>query len=97
MNLSAQDENAKTLAKLLGLDDDEAARLLDITIAVRAAPDAPSQAVRRHVLDLLKRTVGRVVEDTNGTDGTEIVIGKVASNALGPVVRVGVVPRDAGA
>jgi hypothetical protein len=90
----ARAENAKTLGKLLGLDDEDAAGLLDMTIVVRAAPDAPSQAVRRHLVDLLIRTVGHVAEDAQGAVGAEILVGAVAPATWGPVVRVGVTAAE---
>lgn len=92
MSLSAQDENAKTLARLLGLDDDEAAQLLNMTIVVRAASDALSQAIRRHIVDLLKRTVGRVTED--GTGDVEVAIGDIAPADSVRAVRIGVTPAE---
>lgn len=89
MSLSARDENAKALAKLLGLDDEEAAGLLDMTIFVRAASDPASQAIHRDVVDLLKRTVGRVAEDTGAPAHVEVAIGDVVSSGPWPVVHVG--------
>lgn len=94
MSLSARDENAKVLGKLLGIDDDDAAGLLEMTVIVRAASDAPSQAVRRHLVDLLKRAVGRVLETPDVTAGVEILIGDVVPTTHGPVVRVAVTPAE---
>jgi hypothetical protein len=94
VSLSGRDENAKMLAKLLGVDDNEAAGLLEMTLVVRAASDPPSQAVRRHAVDVLKRTVGRVIETADGNAGAEILIGEVAATTQGPVVRVAVTPAE---
>lgn len=90
MNLSARDENAKALGKLLGLDDEEAAGLLEMTVLVRAAPDGASQAIGRDVVDLLKRTVGAVNVAGNGPASVEVAVGDVSSAGPWPVVQVGV-------
>jgi molybdopterin/thiamine biosynthesis adenylyltransferase len=87
---SAQAENAKTLASLLQLDDDEAAQVLGMTVVVRASSDAPAQVVLRHVGQLLARTVvvnlGEVIEPI----AAEILIGEVAPVTGAVVIRVGV-------
>jgi hypothetical protein len=91
VSLSALDENAKMLAKLLSVEDDEAAELLKMTIVIRTGEDAASKSLRRHVVALLERTVGCVCEGDAPTVTTvEVLIGEVAPITSGPVVRVSV-------
>lgn len=94
MSLSVRDENAKALAKILGVDDQEAADLLDMTIVVSAALDEASQAVGRHVAALLERTVGAVDLAEGGKASVAVVVGNLASTAPWPVVRVGATHRE---
>lgn len=90
MTLSARDENAKSLAKHLGLEDDEAATLLEMTILVRAAPDDTSQAIARDVVDLLRRTVEVVASTEDKLAHAEIAVGNLDAAGPWPVVRIGV-------
>ncbi|MGA3124322.1 MAG: ThiF family adenylyltransferase [Polyangiaceae bacterium] len=94
MSLSAREENAKTLASVFGLDEDEAWTLLDVRVGVRAATDARSQAVRRHVVAILGRTVSRIEEQDHGAVAIEIVIGPVMPVANAASVRVGITTAE---
>ena len=96
MSLSAREENAKTLASVFGLDEDEAWTLLDVRVGVRAATDARSQAVRRHVVAILGRTVSRIEEQDHGAVAIEIVIGPVMPVANAASVRVGITTAEVG-
>jgi molybdopterin/thiamine biosynthesis adenylyltransferase len=86
----AQAENAKTLASLLQIEDDEAAQVLGMTVVVRASSDAPAQAVLHHVRQLLARTVALSLGGASGAIAAEILIGDVAPVSGSVVIRVGV-------
>lgn len=81
MKLTAQQENAKTLAATLGIDEDAAETLLDasILITVDSADEVGVQMARELEL-LLQRTVSAVVRDPNPTKqpDVEVVIGNIA-------------------
>jgi hypothetical protein len=94
VSLSAREENAKALAKLFGLDDDEAAALLKMTIRVRAGSDRASQATRQDIVDLLTRTVGRIVEAEGELANVEVVVGDAVPSEAARVVRVGVTDAE---
>jgi hypothetical protein len=94
--MSSKDaENARTLASLLRIDLDDAARQLDITIAITAAPDDNAAlALAGHVSQLLQHTVARAI--VNGPDdgaAGEIVVGS-AQPRRSDAVRVHVTPYE---
>lgn len=90
MTLSASQEHAKTLASVLGLEDEVAASLLDVTVVVTATPDASAQAVRRHVFAMLGRTVARVTDEPTPDAVVEVLIGDTVARSPAKVVAVGV-------
>ena len=76
MTLTANQENAKALAALLGIDEAEAAVRLKLRIAVNFdATDAVSRALGGHVIALLSRTVDHVGVPTDDVCDVEVVIG----------------------
>lgn len=90
MTLSARDENAKVLAKLLGLEDSEAAELLGMTILVRADADDSARAIGRDVVNLLERTVGVVRAEDGRPPSVEVLVGNLVGAGAWPIVRIGV-------
>jgi molybdopterin/thiamine biosynthesis adenylyltransferase len=90
MKLTARGEHAKTLASVLGLDEKTAAALLDVAILVTTAADAGAQAVCRHVVAILGRTVTCVSVDGASEPAVEVLIGDVAPRSSAPLVRVGI-------
>jgi molybdopterin/thiamine biosynthesis adenylyltransferase len=80
-------ENARTLASLLKLDPDEAAHLLDITLAITySESDQRAKAVAETLKLLLERTVAAA--DANAATANpslEIVIGAAAPRFISPL------------
>ena len=86
MSLSYRQENAKTLAALLGIEEEEAAQRLSLRIAVTF--DSKTEAIRElaaHIIEML----GRTVEYAGPTDGkpfaVEIVIGGATPVTAAPL------------
>jgi hypothetical protein len=88
VTLSARQENARTLASVLGLDEEEAGRLLDVAITIHVSEDANAKSVRGHVVEMLRRMISGIDESDSGTVG--IHIGSVPLESRAPVVHVGV-------
>lgn len=74
--INATIENAKTLAALMGLDETEAAELLDIDLSVSDDGSQIAAAISRQVTVLLKRTVASVGESDHPT--VEVLVGVCA-------------------
>ncbi len=76
-----REENALTLASLLGVASEEAARLLDCTIAIRWDPaDKGASAIAAHLEALLSRTVNGVIFNALPLQAkAEVVIGRLAA------------------
>jgi len=79
MNISAQEENARVLAAVAGLKNEEAARRLAVVAAI-TVDETDQQAVlcARHISRMLSRTVERVEMNSSYADtlAVEIVIGR---------------------
>jgi molybdopterin/thiamine biosynthesis adenylyltransferase len=76
MTLTANQENAKALAALLGIDETEAARRLTLRIAVTFDDTAPvSRDLGNHVIALLSRTVEYAGTPNESLFDVEILIG----------------------
>jgi hypothetical protein len=77
MNQKAAQENSRTLAAAIGLDQEEAAALLNITIAITASDDPSSSQLARFLGGLLSRTVTNVqiMSDAATPCVLEVVIG----------------------
>ena len=87
MALSLREENAKTLAALLGLDEVEASRILDVRVLVTYSQGCEtSRKVADSVVALLSRTVTQVTTQSDGVFAAELVIGRAAA-------RIADVPR----
>ena len=86
-------ENAMTLASLLGGDVREAARLLDISIAVTFDPaDRVAAALAAHLRALLARTVS-IVQFSNGhVPAAEVVVGAARPCLSRRATRVAISP-----
>lgn len=80
MSLTANQENAKALAVLLGIDEGEAALRLKLWIAVNFdATNAMSRALGDHVIALLSRTVEHASIPKEEACDVEVIIGRRAS------------------
>ena len=89
MSLSARDESAKTLARVLGIADEDAAELLAIDVWVSGSGDASSSKLSRHVVEMLRRTVRSVGAPTGEHLDVEIVVGAAIARTPSPM-RVGI-------
>ena len=76
MRLTQYQENAKALAALLGIEEDDAARRLQLRIAVNFDPHiAESQELGEHVIAMLSRTVEYAGIPDDEPFAAEVVIG----------------------
>lgn len=78
MNASAKKENRRSLADMLGVGEDEASALLEVTVAItHSEHDLLATQVAKHIHQMLSRTVERVTVNAAGTSNAaaEIVIG----------------------
>lgn len=83
MNHHAQLENAKTLAQILGLSEEEASGRLEIAVALTVADDAQSRRLGTHLERLLSRTIRRIFT----TDLTLPAIDAVVEVVIGSTQR----------
>ncbi len=88
----ARHENAAALAEALDIHVTEAARALELSIVVTAAPDdRVAQRISQEVVDLLSRTVQSVSASADSTTAAaELVIGASAPRTRAAVIRVDV-------
>jgi hypothetical protein len=76
MALSPGEENAKTLAALLGVDEAEAANLLDVRVLVTYDSTCePSKIIAEFVTTLIARTISGATEHNEGPFAAELVLG----------------------
>jgi len=76
VTLTRDQENAKALAALLGIEEDDAAQRLGLRIAVNFDPtNAAAAELGQHVIEMLGRTVQFAGIPDNGEFAAEIVIG----------------------
>lgn len=88
--ISWRDENANTLASLLGNDTQEACRLLDVLLTIRFdESDRTAEAIANHLKALLARTVSAVRINAGHDPAAEIAIGS-APHSCTPAVRVSI-------
>ncbi len=86
MKLTPYQENAKALAALLGIEEDEAARRLQLRIAVTFDPDiAVSRDLAEYVVAMLGRTVEYAGVPDSGPFAAEVVIGPRTPATSAPV------------
>lgn len=86
-------ENARTLASLLGIDEDHASSLLDISISLTVTPDdRPAARTADFVETLLQRTAAFVTRSVSSATALEIVFG-AATPKTESFVRVLVTPE----
>jgi len=79
MTLSYRQENAKTLAALLGIEEEDAAQRLSLRIAVTC--DSGAEAARElgtHIIEMLRRTVEYAGPPDDGPFAVEVMIGDCA-------------------
>lgn len=77
-------ENRRMLAALLGIEDEEAASRLEVTVLVTAADDAGSVRIANHVLSILGRTVNASSDDADIVIAeVEVIIGPAAARSAG--------------
>ncbi len=80
MTLTCDQENAKMLAALLGIEEDEAAQRLKLRIAINFDPaDAAAQELAAHIAAMLGRTVEYAGVPDQNACAVEIVIGPRAA------------------
>lgn len=93
MIITAQQENAKTLATALGIDEDTAETLLDASVLITAdTADEVSTRMATELKLLLQRTVSVVVRDIDQLKqpDVEVVIGPSASRSRAKCLFVGI-------
>lgn len=73
--MDARAENALTLQRLLGIDDEGSTRILDASVAIIAADDTASLTLAGLIQGLLSRTVSQVVMGEDESSDAEILIG----------------------
>lgn len=79
MRLTSKQENARTLAALMGVEEEDAAERLNLRIAVTADPADPTALkLAQHIMAMLSRTVAWAGPPDSGTFSTEVVIGGCA-------------------
>ncbi len=80
MSTKSTDENAKTLAQFLGVDEEDATLLLDKAILITAAADESSQRLSRYLVALLERTFAKVHDHVSPSVdySAEVVVGRAA-------------------
>lgn len=94
MNPLAQRENARTLAAALGIGEQDATELLNVSVAITFDPtDKASAECANHIQRILCRTITSVVLNPTGDSQafvTELVIGEPAPRFKIPHVFVGI-------
>jgi hypothetical protein len=85
LNTAAQRENARTLARILGVEVESATRLLDVSIAVTFDPDdAAAALLGQQTTDLLRRTVTEAgLTMHKHSAAAEVVIGSASPRTAG--------------
>lgn len=78
MSLSREDENRRMLAALLGIDEGEAARRLNVTIVVTSVQDDDHLSIAKEVHAMLNRTVSATFTVPDAGAAAEVVVGPAA-------------------
>jgi hypothetical protein len=94
MNITAEQENAKTLAAALGIDEESAETLLNATILISAdTNDEVGIQMATELEPLLQRTVSAVVRDLDPVKqpDVEVIIGSGAPRSLARCLFVGII------
>src|SRR5712692_127765 len=89
-------ENARTLAAALGVNEDQAGQMLDVTVVITATPNAPAaNALADDLSLLLCRTVQSVTRTPwlQAAPAVEIVVGQAARATSAPTVWVNIAPE----
>lgn len=92
MTMTAKGENAKTLAAILGINEDEAGEILNVTVLITANDDPATNFLKDRLVELLSRTVQQVIcrTDPLSEPDLEIVIGRSKAATKVPHVWVGI-------
>lgn len=86
MRLTPQQENARTLALLMGLEEEEAAQRLKLRTAVTFdASNKTDRSLAEHVMHMLNRTVDRAGPQDGCQCAAELVIGRATPSRAAPV------------
>lgn len=86
MTLSYRQENAKTLAALLGIEEEEAAQRLSLRIAVTFDSDAEAaRELGTHIIEMLCRTVEYAGPPDDGPFAVEVLIGDYRPATTAPL------------
>src|SRR5712691_10750691 len=97
LNTAARRENARTLARMLGIEVESATRLLDVSVVVTFDPDdAAAALLGQQTTDLLHRTVreaGPTVHEDSAA--AEVVIGSASPRTAAPTLWANSVPGRA--
>jgi hypothetical protein len=96
MHESAARENARTLAAAAGIDEREAAFLLDASILITSPTDEPpSLTLSGYLKDLLTRTVKTVETSANHllAPAVEVVVGSARPVTSGKTIKVDILPE----
>ncbi|MBZ9649740.1 hypothetical protein K9B33_19565 [Sphingobium sp. 3R8] len=78
--INPQQENARMLASLIGVNEDEAAERLDRTVLITSASDEKSQSWASEICALLERTINVTFVPSNDAV-VELVVGDVEARA----------------
>jgi molybdopterin/thiamine biosynthesis adenylyltransferase len=86
MTLTSDQENAKALAALLGIEEDDAAQRLNFRVAVNFDPAfEPSRELGAHVIALLSRTIDYAGIPDHSPFAVEVIIGPRAPATSAPI------------
>jgi molybdopterin/thiamine biosynthesis adenylyltransferase len=86
MKLSGRQENARALAALLGIEEEDALVRLQFRVAVNFDANSPAAAtIGRYVIALLERTIEHAGRLASGDYAVEVVIGAAGSATKAPL------------
>ena len=86
MTLTPHEENAKALAALLGIEEEEAAARLNLRVAVNFDPsNAAAQLLATHVIEMLSRTIDHAGIPDRGPCAVEIMLGPRSPATAAPL------------
>ena len=86
MTLTSEQENAKALAALLGIEEDNAAQRLKFRVAVNFDPaSGTSRELGTHVIAMLRRTIENAEVPDQSAYAVEVIIGPRAPATSAPI------------
>jgi hypothetical protein len=95
MHKNAAKENARTLAAAAGIDEREAASLLDTAVLITSPTDEPSSLMLcGYLIELLTRTVDTVETSAERlpSPAVEVIVGSARPVTSGNIVRIDILP-----